>query len=73
MSLPQFPHLILRVPEIINKRLQDLLHDNKETSSIKVLPERGDHAGYYTFEIGEDEYPAMVRHHYVVNIFVSLS
>ncbi len=76
MSGGQYPHLALRVTEKLANRLNKVLKGESKSGSndnsssggtisnelvIKVEPEASKDSDYYSFEIEDDEYPALVR------------
>ena len=64
MACSSYPHLLLRIPDKLSSSFEEILKNDEEgtkTISFKVIPERTDCPDYYTLEINEDEYPALVR------------
>lgn len=55
------PHLIFRVTEKLSTRFNEIIKsddEGKKKLTLKVVHDRED---FYTLEINDEEYPAMVR------------
>lgn len=64
LNLPQYPHILLRVPLVLADSFEQVLKNDEsgaKSINFRVSSESKEIPSFYVVDIDEDDYPAVVR------------